>query len=152
MCLIHQYAVLSTFEIFCRGLMATSFSRLVVQLLEPTFEGWRKKSPNYCWWKKSETTNPVNNGIFTISTGDRPSSSINSSWQIALGRWTFLDTKIDDFCCKVMGFQRIFVTGDDPIWDVFFQRLKPPGLRWFFFCKFHFVPKKHILLKTLHSS
>ena len=35
--------------------------------------------PWYCWWKKSQTTtwdvqNPVNLGIFTISTGDPPIS------------------------------------------------------------------------------
>ena len=37
----------------------------------------------YCWWKKSCTTwhawNPVNNGIFTISTGGCQISSINST-------------------------------------------------------------------------
>ena len=34
---------------------------------------WKESFPTYCWWKKSCTTwdiwNPVNNGIFTISTG-----------------------------------------------------------------------------------
>ena len=34
---------------------------------------WASKSQSYCWWKKSCTTwdvwNPINNEIFTISTG-----------------------------------------------------------------------------------
>ena len=47
------------------------------------FNNSRWKTYSYCWWKKSQTTtwdvwNPGNNGIFTISTGDRRIFSINS--------------------------------------------------------------------------
>ena len=39
----------------------------------PSFVGLRTSWAHYCWWKKSCTTwdvkNPVNNGMFTISTG-----------------------------------------------------------------------------------
>ena len=49
---------------------------------------WQKSSPS-CWWLKSWTTwdvwNPVDNGVFTVWTGDRRISSINSTsgpiWQ-----------------------------------------------------------------------
>ena len=145
--------MLSTFEIFYRGLMATSFSRLVVQLLEPTFEGWRKKSPNYCWWKKSETTNPVNNGIFTISTGEfagfLPSTVADKSvWVVGL----FWTPKVMTFVARWWGSKE-FLLRETILFEMYFiQRLKPPGLRWFFFVNSILSPKTHILLKTLHSS
>ena len=61
---------------------------------------WRSVAHKYCWWKKSCTTqhvwHPVNNGIFTISTGTGFLPSTVSRLEIC---WN--PTWPDFFCCWV---------------------------------------------------
>ena len=88
----------STQSLFQQKTAAESFTIASLHLSSLTsfimILAWDSKltpNPSYGWWKKSraswEMWNPVNNGIFTISAGDRRISFINSIPQFLARPW-----------------------------------------------------------------